>query len=126
MSGLGRLKHSNGVSGGITYTLVGEGLCSGLLAMELALASERIEVLLGRRHDGWLNVVDVVSANGDVSDWTVSSVACVSLSVERIAMTEMNTNNKCSWILKISFKYEKSKVRPGHGLRQLHDAIWAG
>lgn len=52
MSGLGRLKRSNRVSGGITYALVGEGLCAGLPAVEFALASERIEVLLRHRHDG--------------------------------------------------------------------------
>lgn len=47
----------------MTYSSMCEGLCTRLFDMELALASERIEVL--RRHGDWCDVVDVpVSVDG--------------------------------------------------------------
>lgn len=42
----------------VTYTLVGEWLCAGLLAVKLALASERVDVR--RRHIRWCDVVRLI------------------------------------------------------------------
>jgi hypothetical protein len=118
------LKDTCAILGGMTYALVCEGLSAGSLAVELALASEGVEVLLWCRH-GVLafccaaEAVIVVPQNGDgsssVESWDMA-YGVWGITQCRDGFYDQNEDNKTAYVVCSKLLQIRTSPRNGQAI----------